>query len=234
MAARTLVRHQGPVHSGEGFRTAGQVGGQSFAAYQPPDQLTRPVPTTVPLGHAIGLLSLGATLTANRAYISRIKNIDDDIDVATVIARAGTPAAGTETAGVALYEVLPQHESAGARARTAYSLRLLPGCAWFASVTAGDSIPGFRPTIPTTLQRSRSYAAAVVWSTNTLLGDSGDVLNTFESRGMMTKNAVTLATGFPSVLPVDVVQADGVTLSLISFRVNIEPARPTTLYTDFY
>jgi hypothetical protein len=234
MAARRLVAHQGPVHSGEGFRTAGQVGGQSFAAYQPPDQLTRPVPTTVPLGMATDLTSLGLSPVADRAYIARIKNIEDDIEVATVVADMGTPAAGTAVAGVALYEVLEQEASAGAGPRVAYSLRLLPGCEWFASVASGDSVPGFKPALPTVLSKGKSYAAAVVWNTGALLAGSGQVLNTVEARSMRTKGAVDMASGFPPVLPVDANSTGPIILDFITFRVRVEPARQSTLYYDFY
>lgn len=233
MAARRPVTHQGPVHTGEGFRTAGQVGGQSFAAYQPPDQLTRPVPTTVPLGHGTTLALLGASVVSDRAYISRIKNLDDDIDVASVVANMGTPSAGTATAGVALYEVVPADARSGGR-HQAYALRLLPGCSWFASVGIGSAVPSFTPTIPTKLLRSRSYAAAVVWNTSAVASAGSVVLNTAEAMGIWAKTPATLAAGFPPVVEVNAAGDSGVFVDNVSFRVSIEPARPTTLYTDFY
>ena len=233
MAARRPVTHQGPVHTGEGFRTAGQVGGQSFAAYQPPPPLSKPSPSTVPLGR---LTALAAGLTADRAYISRIKDIDDDIQVASVSAFAGSPAAGTATLGVALYEVVatPPDAIAAARNGTAYTLRLLPGCEWFMTVASGASVPALTPQRPTTLLRSKSYAAAVVWSTGSLLAGSPQSVTFYAPEAAGTQDAVTATSGFPNVIPVDEVSPGGTVVEYVAFRVRIDPQRPFNNYYDFY
>lgn len=217
MAARTLIRQQGPVRSGEQFRTAGQTGGQSFSAYQPTDMTVGNAPSTVPRGtNRNG--SVG-TVVADRAYMSRLKGIADDTPVDFFSVWAGNPAAGSETLGAAIYQVRPD------------MLVKLPGCQWFFSVNGASPLLQIaRPTVPTVLRRANSYVAAVSWSTTSIVGTDAVMLD--QSEALVGVAAVTLAAGFPE--RVDTVENAGFGGTQIAFRVDAQPVRGFTQYFDFF
>lgn len=238
MAGRGIIPPSGPVGANIGRRRdLSQSAGLANAAYRPVDMAGRSSPTTVPLGEATALT---AGTTQGRANIARLKGLDDDIDVASIAAFAGSPAAGTETLGVALYEVVGTPADYPGRERNgiAFTLRLIPGCEWFTSVASGANQPiTFRPSNPVKLERSKSYAAAVVWSTNSLLAGSAVVKTLYLNETVTTGflgGAITSATGFPPEVPVDEFSLSGVAVDQVAFRVRVDPVRPVANYQDFY
>ena len=218
MAGRRSIPPAGPVGKDIGLRRNLSLGsGLANQAYQPVDMTVGNAPSTVPRGTnrngGVG------TVTAARAYMSRFKGVTDDTPVDFFSVWAGNPAAGTETLGAAIYQVLPD------------KLVKLPGCEWFFTVDGASALLQIaRPSTPTVLRRANSYVAGVAWSTTSIVGADAVMLD--QAEALLGVAVVNPQNGFPQNVATG--ENAGVGGTQIAFRVDAQPRRGFTQYFDFY